>query len=82
MSFEKISLPLITLFNLAKLIPFSFFCFILLQFQNFSHFQSMLNKRTPDEIDQLRNHPKVSFNTTIIFFKLFCYVLAYSLIKN
>ena len=29
------------------------------QFQNFSHYQSMLNKRTPDEIDQLRNHPKV-----------------------
>lgn len=29
------------------------------QFQNFSHFQSMLNKRTPDEIEQLRTHLKV-----------------------
>lgn len=29
------------------------------QFQNFSHFQSMLNKRTPDEIEQLRKNPKV-----------------------
>lgn len=29
------------------------------QFQNFSHYQSLLNKRTQDEIEQLRNHPKV-----------------------
>ncbi|GFR32383.1 eukaryotic translation initiation factor 3 subunit L [Trichonephila clavata] len=29
------------------------------QFQNFSHYQSMLNKRTAEEIDQLRQHPKV-----------------------
>ncbi|XP_054720262.1 LOW QUALITY PROTEIN: eukaryotic translation initiation factor 3 subunit L-like [Uloborus diversus] len=29
------------------------------QFQNFSHYQSMLNKRTAEEIDQLREHPKV-----------------------
>ncbi|GIY56236.1 hypothetical protein CDAR_108492 [Caerostris darwini] len=29
------------------------------QFQNFSHYQSMLNKRSAEEIDQLRQHPKV-----------------------
>lgn len=29
------------------------------QFQNFSHYRSMLNKKTPDELDQLRNNPKV-----------------------
>ncbi|KAF8791922.1 Eukaryotic translation initiation factor 3 like protein [Argiope bruennichi] len=29
------------------------------QFQNFSHYQSMLNKRSTDEIEQLRQHPKV-----------------------
>lgn len=29
------------------------------QFQNFSHYQSMLNKRSAEEIEQLKQHPKV-----------------------
>lgn len=29
------------------------------QFQNFSHYRSMLSKKTPDELEQLRNNPKV-----------------------